>query len=186
MNKTVHTLDFEKILRILKETEDKYVFEKVNLIPKEDDLLDKLQRYVNYGQVNRKAVLGIDIYKYSSYEEFAQTLVPCMFKLLFRETIDMCFKNHAFLFQKYTKAEFEENFISTGDGGYVMFDNPLHALLLPAILQLCCVRTTRSTCIRNCGKSWVAQASVTQSHTISCIISTKVTTDGLSSTMPVF
>ena len=104
MNKTVHTLDFEKILRILKETEDKYVFEKVNLIPKEDDLLDKLQRYVNYGQVNRKAVLGIDIYKYSSYEEFAQTLVPCMFKLLFRETIDMCFKNHAFLFQKYTKA----------------------------------------------------------------------------------
>jgi len=129
MNKTVHTLDFEKILRILKETEDKYVFEKVNLIPKEDDLLDKLQRYVNYGQVNRKAVLGIDIYKYSSYEEFAQTLIPCMFKLLFRETIDMCFKNHAFLFQKYTKAEFEENFISTGDGGYVMFDNPLHALL---------------------------------------------------------
>ena len=68
MNKTVHTLDFEKILRILKDTEDKYVFEKVNLIPKEDDLLDKLQRYVNYGQVNRKAVLGIDIYKYSSYE----------------------------------------------------------------------------------------------------------------------
>ena len=75
MNKTVHTLDFEKILRILKDSEDKYVFEKVNLIPKEDELLDKLQKYINYGQVNRKAVLGIDIYKYSSYEEFAQTLV---------------------------------------------------------------------------------------------------------------
>ena len=112
MNKTVHTLDFDKILRILKETEDKYVFEKVNLMPKENDLQEKLQNYVNYGQVNRKAVLGIDIYKYSSYEEFAQTLVPCMFKLLFRETIDMCFKKHAFLFQKYTKSEFEENFIS--------------------------------------------------------------------------
>lgn len=129
MNKTVHTLDFEKILQILKDTDDKYVFEKVNLIPKEEDLQACLQKYVDYGQVKRKAILGIDIYKYSSYEEFAQTLVPCMFKLLFRETIDRCFKDHAFLFQKYTKTEFEENFISTGDGGYVIFDNPLHALV---------------------------------------------------------
>ncbi len=129
MNKTVHTLDFEKILQILKDTEDKYVFERVNLIPKEEDLLEKLQKYVNCTEIKRKAVLGIDIYKYSSYEEFAQTLVPCMFKLLFRETIERCFKYHAFLFQKYTKIEFEENFISTGDGGYVIFDTPLHALI---------------------------------------------------------
>jgi hypothetical protein len=129
MDKTVRSLDYDKILRILEDTEEKYVFEKVNLIPKENDLLDKLKKYVNHGKMSRKAVLGIDIYKYSSYEQFEQILVPCMFKVLFRETIEMCFKNHAFFFQKYTKEEIEENFISTGDGGFVIFDIPLHALL---------------------------------------------------------
>ncbi|HOS83892.1 MAG TPA: hypothetical protein PK199_03145 [Bacteroidales bacterium] len=129
MDKTVRTLDYEKILRILEDTEEKYVFEKVNLVPKEDDLETKLRNYVNYSKMNRKAVLGIDIYKYSSYEPFEQILVPVMFKLLFRETIEMCFKNHTFFFQKYTKEEIEENFISTGDGGFVIFDIPLHALL---------------------------------------------------------
>ena len=129
MDKTVRSLDYNKILRILEDTEEKYVFEKVNLIPKEDDLLDKLKKYVNHSKMNRKAVLGIDIYKYSSYEQFEQILVPCMFKILFRETIEMCFKNHAFFFQKYTRDEIEENFISTGDGGFVIFDNPFHALL---------------------------------------------------------
>lgn len=129
MDKTVRSLDYSKILRILDDTEEKYVFEKVNLIPKEDDLLEKLKKYVNHSKMSRKAVLGIDIYKYSSYEQFEQILVPCMFKILFRETIEICFKNHAFFFQKYTKSEIEENFISTGDGGFVIFDNPLHALL---------------------------------------------------------
>lgn len=129
MDKPIRSLDYNKILRILEDTEEKYVFEKVNLIPKEDDLLDKLKKYVNHSKMSRKAVLGIDIYKYSSYEQFEQILVPCMFKLLFRETIEMCFKNHAFFFQKYTKEEIEENFISTGDGGFVIFDIPLHALL---------------------------------------------------------
>jgi len=129
MDKTVRTLEYDKILRILEDTEDKYVFEKVNLIPKENDLNEKLKKYVNYSKMNRKAVLGIDIYKYSSYEQFEQTLIPMLFKLLFRETIEMCFKNHKFFFQKYTKSEIEESFISTGDGGFVIFDIPLHALL---------------------------------------------------------
>lgn len=129
MDKTTRFLDYEKLLKILEDTEEKYVFEKVNLLPKEEDLEQKLRNYVNYSKMNRKSVLGIDIYKYSSYESFEQTLVPFMFKLLFQETIEMCFKNHAFFFQKYTKKEIEENFISTGDGGFVIFDIPLHSLL---------------------------------------------------------
>lgn len=114
---------------MLDNTEEKYVFEKVNLIPKESELRDKLKKYVNINRMNRKSVLGIDIYKYSSFEEFEQSLVPCLFKLLFKETIDICFRNHKFFFQKYTKSEIEESFISTGDGGFVIFDIPLHALL---------------------------------------------------------
>ncbi len=136
MDKTVRILDYEKIMQILEDTEEKYVFEKVNLIPKENDLNEKLKKYVNYSKMNRKAVLGIDIYKYSSYEPFEQTLVPFIFKLLFRETIDMVFKNHKFFFQKYTKEEIEESYISTGDGGFVIFDIPLHATLFAANFAL--------------------------------------------------
>lgn len=129
MNKTVRSLDYDKIVKLLEETEDKFVFQKVNLIPREDDLRDKLKKYVNYGKMNRKSVLGIDIYKYSSYDEFEQSLIPCLFKLLFKETINLCFRNHKFFFQKYTKQEIEESFISTGDGGFFIFDIPLHSLL---------------------------------------------------------
>ncbi|MBK8806446.1 MAG: hypothetical protein IPO21_07320 [Bacteroidales bacterium] len=136
MNKTVRTLDYEKIVKILEETEDKYVFEKVNLIPKEDELRDKLKKYVNYNKMNRKSVLGIDIYKYSSYDEFEQSLIPFLFKLMFRETIDRCFSNHKFMFQKYTKSEIEESFISTGDGGFLIFDIPMHSLLFAANFAL--------------------------------------------------
>lgn len=129
MNKTVRTLDYNQLVKILADYDEKYVFEKVNLIPKEDDLREEMMDYVRNPSMNRKSVLGIDIYKYSSYEEFEQSLVPFLFKLLFRETIDMCFKNHRFFFQKYTKKEIEDNFISTGDGGFVIFDIPIHSLL---------------------------------------------------------
>lgn len=129
MNKTVRTLDWEKLISILEDADEKFVFEKVNIIPKEDDLREKLKRYVNYGKMNRKSVLGIDIYKYSSFEEFEQSLIPFLFRLLFRETIDMCFRNHKFFFQKYTKQEIEDSYISTGDGGFLIFDVPIHALL---------------------------------------------------------
>ena len=129
MNKTVTTFDYEELVRILEETDDKYVFEKVNIVPKDEDLRDRLLKYAECESMNRKAVLGIDIYKYSSFKEFEQSLIPFLFKLLFRETIEMCFTNHKFFFQKYTKQEIEDSFISTGDGGFVIFDIPLHALL---------------------------------------------------------
>ena len=79
MNKTVRTLDYNKIIKILDETEDKYVFEKVNIIPSGDDLKEKLIKYVNYNEMSRKAVLGLDIYKYSSFPEFEQS--PALYSL---------------------------------------------------------------------------------------------------------
>lgn len=129
MFKTVRTIDFEKVMKVLDGTDEQFVFQKVNLIPKEEDQKSELKKLVNYGKMNRKSVLGIDIYKYSSFEEFEQSLIPCLFKLLFTATIDRCFKEHKFFFQNYTKREIEENFISTGDGGFVIFDLPIHSLL---------------------------------------------------------
>jgi hypothetical protein len=127
--KNTKSLDYESIRKILEENDTRVVFEKTNLIPESQDLADKLRKYVGYGEIPRKAVLGIDIYKYSSYGVFEQTLIPFLFKTLFDMAINLCIKNHRFIFQKYAREDFYKNFISTGDGGYLMLDNPLHCLI---------------------------------------------------------
>lgn len=44
-------------------------------------------------------------------------------------TVSLCLNNHRFIFQKHSRDYFDKHFISTGDGGYVLFDTPLHALI---------------------------------------------------------
>lgn len=123
------TISYDDLRKILDETDKRVVFEKTNIIPDNQDLYDKLRRYINYGDVSRKSVLGIDIFKYSSYGVFEQTLIPFLFKTIYRMTVTLCLNNHRFIFQKHTRDYFDKHFISTGDGGYVLFDTPLHALI---------------------------------------------------------
>jgi hypothetical protein len=126
---TLKQLDHLEIKRMLEEKDKRVVFDKTNIIPDHRDLYSKLKQYINYERITRKAVLGIDMYQYSSYGEFEQTLIPFLFKTMFDSTIKLCIDNHPFIFQKYDPARINRNFISTGDGGFVMFDNPLQALL---------------------------------------------------------
>jgi hypothetical protein len=70
--------------------------------------------------------LGIDIYKYSEYEETKQVLIPFVFDLILDETIETVLQSESSLFAEFTK---KDNFISTGDGGFVIFPTPLHALV---------------------------------------------------------
>jgi hypothetical protein len=56
-------------------------------------------------------------------------LLPFVFKTLFKSTINLCLENHPYIFQKYNKEDIEKSFISTGDGGFLIFDTPLHALV---------------------------------------------------------
>jgi hypothetical protein len=72
------------------------------------------------------------MYQYSSLGEFEQTLIPFLFKTMFESTIKLCMENHRFIFQKYSTERIERNFISTGDGGFLLFDNPLQSLLFAA------------------------------------------------------
>ncbi len=123
------TISYDDLRKILDETDKRVVFEKTNIIPDNQDLYDKLRRYINYGDVSRKSVLGIDIFKYSSYGVFEQTLIPFLFKTIYRMTVSLCLNNHRFIFQKHSRDYFDKHFISTGDGGYVLFDTPLHALI---------------------------------------------------------
>ncbi len=129
MSRPIKSLDHEEIKRILNRTDHRVIFEKTNIIPDEGELFQELKEYVDYASIGTKAVLGVDIYQYSTYGEFEQTLIPFLFKTILRTTIDACLANHRYIFQKYTPEMIEDRFISTGDGGFFIFDTPLHALL---------------------------------------------------------
>lgn len=129
MKKKVKTLSHDCIKRILEKEDKRVVFDKTNVVPDHHELLDELRKFIGYDRIIRKTVLGLDIYQYSTYGEFEQTLIPFLFKTIFEANIRLCFANHKFIFQKYTAEQIRVSYISTGDGGFVIFDNPLHALL---------------------------------------------------------
>ncbi len=96
-------------------------------------LESKLVKYINLDKLKEKhyAVLGIDIFEYSQRELFHQVLIPYTFHAILTGTCDWCInkKRNELLFLEYkTENDFNNNFISTGDGGFLIFDNPLLAL----------------------------------------------------------
>lgn len=129
MKNHMKKIDHETLLEVLLKHDNRVIFEKTNSVPDETVLLSELNQLLNPGEVTHKSVIGLDIYQYSSYGEFEQMLIPFLFKTMFNTTIDLCLQNHPFIFQQYTKERIEKSFISTGDGGFLIFDNPLHSLL---------------------------------------------------------
>ena len=129
MKKQITTLDHEFIRDILNKYDNRVIFEKTNVVPDETDMLAELQKVIRIDELSSKSVLGLDIFQYSSYGEFEQMLIPFLFKTMLGTTIDLCLTNHPFIFQKYSRESIEKRFISTGDGGFLIFDTPLHSLL---------------------------------------------------------
>lgn len=143
MAKTIKSLDYNKILEILNEYDTESVYEKVNKLPNSEELYDKMQHYIDTKSFTKRSVLGIDIYRYGMYKHLEQTLIPTVFKILFTKAIKLCLENNRFVFQNYTKEKIEKSFISTGDGGFIIFDTPLHALFFAINFELT-VRTYNS------------------------------------------
>ncbi len=81
-----------------------------------------------------RALVGIDIYKYSSLPYPKQPLVPFLFELLYKEANKNCKENEKWLFS-YMKNDFSDWFVSTGDGGFQLFTSPLHALVFIAYFE---------------------------------------------------
>ena len=129
MKNQFNTIEHEAIREILLKHDHRVIFEKTNVVPDESVLRAALEKILCLETVSRKAVLGLDIYQYSSYGEFEQMLIPFLFKMMMNTTIDLCIDNHPFIFQNYTRERIENSFISTGDGGFLIFDTPLHSLL---------------------------------------------------------
>lgn len=101
---------------------------------------EKINYHLDY--IENKSVLGIDIYKYSEYPEIAQVYVPVLFNSLYRITVQNCIKSENYFFGDYAKNEneFKEKFISTGDGGFQIFDNPMQSIIFASYFQLNVVR----------------------------------------------
>lgn len=128
MEKKIKKLSNEEILDVLRHYDTESTFEKVNIIPDSEDLYEAIASYINLKSFTKKSVLGIDIYRYGLYKHLEQVLIPPLFKILFGKAIRLCLENNQFIFQRYTRERIEKSFISTGDGGFVIFDTPLHAL----------------------------------------------------------
>lgn len=88
-------------------------------------------------KAKRKCVLGIDIYKYSSKKELPKNLLPILYQHIYSHAIVQTVANNHYLFFNSTPGEkafdkkheeFKKNSIDTGDGGFQVFDTPLHAL----------------------------------------------------------
>lgn len=83
-----------------------------------------------------KSILGFDIYKYSKYPLLEQFLIPYLFKGLYEATISQCVKYEPFLFQNYKdESSFTDYFIDTGDGGFQIFESPLHSVIFAMFFQ---------------------------------------------------
>jgi len=128
MARRIKKISFDHILEILNEYDTESLYEKVNIIPDSDDLYEQIEKYIDVKSFGRVSVLGIDIYRYGLYPHLEQTLIPGLFKILFNKAIRLCLENNQFVFQNYTKEEIEKSFISTGDGGFLIFETPLHAV----------------------------------------------------------
>lgn len=129
MRTSLKKIDPEIIKQILEKNDKRVVFDKTNIIPDHHELNAELKKYISYEKIGKKSVLGIDMYQYSSFGEYEQTLIPFLFQTIFETTISLCITNHKFIFQKYSRERLRDNFISIGDGGFLILDTPLHALL---------------------------------------------------------
>ncbi len=136
MIRPIRELDFEKILEVLRTYDAESTYEKVNTIPDSKELYDKISAYVDTERFNRRAVLGIDIYRYGMFRHLEQVLIPSIFKIFFEKTIRLCVESNQYVFQNYDKKRIEESFISTGDGGFLILETPLHAVFFAINFEL--------------------------------------------------
>jgi len=88
--------------------------------------------------LSEKVVLGIDIYKYSEYQLAEQIYIPVLFDFLYQSTVITITTHEPFVFKPYTLdySEFKKRFISTGDGGYQIFENPIEAIVFAIYFQM--------------------------------------------------
>lgn len=133
----IRTFDKDEIIQKISELDESVFSDKVVLNISEEKLLKKLNKEINPDAFTEKTVLGIDIYHYSQYKPMEQALIPILFKIIYEQVSSLCILNSSYVFQKYKNVEtFNKLFISTGDGGFQVFDTPIHAIAYAINFQM--------------------------------------------------
>lgn len=102
-------------------------------VDRDSTLEARIDEYFADERQVRRAVLGIDIYKYSQMAGPQQRLVPFIFQMLYDLAYTLAIGKEQYLFQEET---LRRSFIPTGDGGFQILDTPLHALAFASYFQL--------------------------------------------------
>jgi hypothetical protein len=101
-----------------------------------NNLSEAIESAIAISTIPSWTVLGIDIYKYSSYDAAKQVLIPLLFNLLYARTVQSLRLNMEYIFQVPTDYDFKTHFISTGDGGYQILPTPLHGVLFALLFEV--------------------------------------------------
>lgn len=95
----------------------------------------------------KHSVLGVDILGYSKFPDLEQTFVPFIFHMTLLKAIKDIFNYEPFLFQEFTDGSngieridicsknILKRFIPTGDGGYLILNNPLQAVVFAVYFE---------------------------------------------------
>jgi hypothetical protein len=114
-----------KLLEKLRQIDKEFVehLDDCPLDIENNNVIEKLS-LDNFKQ-EQKAVLGLDIYKYSTFPDDKQNLIPFVFDIIKDEATKYINQVEPTFFSN----DYKHNFISTGDGGFLIFSTPLHALI---------------------------------------------------------
>lgn len=134
--KDIESFSYDDLISALHKSDKRGLYEKKAVVPDSGNLPEVLKQETGFADFTRRTVLGIDIYQYSQYHSFEQTLVPFLFKLIYKEVCRICLEKAGFLFQKYKDKNFRKQFIDTGDGGFQIFETPLHASVFAIHFEL--------------------------------------------------
>ena len=108
----------------------------------EDQLSDLIDN-----AVDKRTVVGFDVYRYSSYSKVPQVLVPHVLSVLIETTLRDLDQHEAAFFSESYRIDPARDLIDTGDGGYVIFPDPLRALVFLMYFQ-------SNLLIYNTGNRW--------------------------------
>jgi hypothetical protein len=136
MSDVLHHIEYDELSKILNKYDRLATFDPEYDLSNHPFLRKALSDYVNVENFSIRCILGIDIYKYNSYNDLEQALIPFIFKKIFGEAISLALRTQEFVFQNESKERIEGDFISTGDGGFFLFDTPLHALIFACQFEL--------------------------------------------------
>lgn len=135
MKKTVE-LTFDELYNIIVAEDSEDCIDQGGYGLSSDFLQSALEAKIDLPNHAKQAVLGIDVYRYSLFKPLQQSLIPFVFHLLYSDAYRLAQSGSPYLFQKCTDEEIAERFIDTGDGGFLLFDTPIHALVYAIFFEL--------------------------------------------------